>query len=443
MATASTGTTLIRPREPSAEASWQLTELDRANAILVVRGAWLFDRPIDPERLRDGLQRVLVHYPHLAGRPRKGRGVVFAEGGVPFTVASQPGISCADIVAEPALAHRHADRMSALGVQFGWQPLLKVRLTRLRDGTLLTVTCSHAALDGNGFYTFVRNWSWSCSGHPFGAPVLDPSLVPPPLAVSRDELVQQAQAAGWSRLTAGQLLRVVLLTLSGKLGGRCKVLTLSPAQLRRLRTAAARASQQTGLRTFEALSAHLTRMAVRLVGHPAATRCTQVTVLDARRHVATLPAEYAGNAAFAITSAGFTADATLGEIATSIQQGLQPYLATPSERLTHEIALVRALVQQRALYMTYDADAMHAAAPTLIYVNNFWTLPIYDLDFGEPGAALAPVLAIPHDLPDPVLIWPTPPEHGGVEVYFTGRLARAVRRLPADHPWWSELRQWC
>lgn len=433
-------TTLVRPRERSEKSSWQLTELDRANAILVIRGAWLFDQSLDAARLRDGLARVLSHYPHLAGRPRKGQGVVFGGTGVPFTVASRPAIARADVVADPALAHRLAGRLSALWVQLGRQPLLKIKLTQLRDGTLLTVTCSHAALDGNAFYTFVRNWSWCCSGHSFEVPVLDPSLVPSALTVTREELVHLVETAGWSKITPWQLARVALLTLSGKLGGRFKVLELSPAALRRLRATAARESGRPDLRTFEALSAFLTRMCVRLVGHPASTRCSQVTVLDARCHVAALPASYAGNAAFAVTSAGFAASATLGEIAAAIQSGLQPFVATPSSRLTHELALARALVQQRALFMTYDVDAMHAYRPTLIYVNNFWTLPIYDLDFGEPGAPIAPVLAIPHDLPDPVLIWPTAPERDGVEVYFTGRLARAAQRLPGDHPWWSELR---
>ena len=91
--------------------------------------------------------------------------------------------------------------------------------------------------------------------------------------------------------------------------------------------------------------------------------------------------------------------------------------------------------------MPYDVAAMHAARPTLTYVNNFWALPIYDVDFGEEGAPVLPVAAIPHALPDPVLLWPAPPDQGGVEVYFAGRHARALRRLPKDDPWWTELRQ--
>ncbi len=39
------------------------------------------------------------------------------------------------------------------------------------------------------------------------------------------------------------------------------------------------------------------------------------------------------------------------------------------------------------------------------------------------------------------MIWPAPPEQGGVEIYFGGLYARALKELPADDPWWSEMRR--
>ena len=83
---------------------------------------------------------------------------------------------------------------------------------------------------------------------------------------------------------------------------------------------------------------------------------------------------------------------------------------------------------------------MHATRPTTVYVNSFSRVPIYEVDFGDEGSPVRPVLAIPHDLPDPVLIWPAPPGTGGVEVFLTGRMARAAARPDAGDPWWKELR---
>jgi len=51
------------------------------------------------------------------------------------------------------------------------------------------------------------------------------------------------------------------------------------------------------------------------------------------------------------------------------------------------------------------------------------------------------LLNIPHNLPDPVLIWPAPPTRGGFDVFFTGMAARAVKRLAPNHPWWTALHQ--
>lgn len=54
------------------------------------------------------------------------------------------------------------------------------------------------------------------------------------------------------------------------------------------------------------------------------------------------------------------------------------------------------------------------------------SVPVYAVDFG----AGKPVFVVPHNLPDPVLIWPAPPSRGGVEVYFTGVIAHAVQKNP-------------
>ncbi len=37
---------------------------------------------------------------------------------------------------------------------------------------------------------------------------------------------------------------------------------------------------------------------------------------------------------------------------------------------------------------------------------------------GEGAPSARPVRVIPHDLPDPLLIWPAPPDRGGVEGYL-------------------------
>jgi hypothetical protein len=416
-----------------------MTELDRANFILVIRGAWIFDRELDVSRLHDSLAEVLSFYPHLAGRMVAGSAVTLGNAGVPFSVSSRPSVCVRDLCGCPELTHRFADRLHPLLLQRGRGPVLAVRLTRLRDGTLLTVSCSHAVLDGTAFYTFVRNWSRICTGRPFPTPVLDPTLVPAPTAGPRDEILRRAAAEGWTPVSPWTLARMALLSTLGRLGGRRKMAHLAPQALRRLRNVTRREAARPRLRTFEALSAELTRLCARLVELPEETPCSQVTVLDARGHVASLPVTYVGNAAFTVACTGFAAGASRGEIAARIHDALDSRLAFPSAELASDLSLARAVVSHRALVTPYAVAAMHAPRPTLTYINNFWALPIYDIDFGGEGDPITPLLAVPHDLPDPVLIWPAPPSQGGLDVYFAGTYARAARRLSANAPWWAEL----
>jgi hypothetical protein len=143
-----------------------------------------------------------------------------------------------------------------------------------------------------------------------------------------------------------------------------------------------------------------------------------------------------------VFSPTFPAGASLGEIAECLHEANDPILCVPSTRLVEEeIPLVRALVHHRVFVSPMDFAAMNAARPRLTFVNNLVVLPIWDVDFGEEGNPVFPTFAIPQEVPPPVLIWPAPPDQGGVEIYFAGLFARALRRLPEDDPWWRELRQ--
>ena len=169
------------------------------------------------------------------------------------------------------------------------------------------------------------------------------------------------------------------------------------------------------------------------MGLPPQAQCGPVIVLDARSRLSSVPAAYAANAPFVTQPGLFAAGASLPEAAAAIHRGLEPYLDIPSLLLVERVKLARELVRHRAWHVPYDAAAAWAWPPTLTYINDFSSLPVYDVDFG--GGA-APVHVFPHDLPDPVLIWPA---RDGVEVYFRAPYARPLRALPPQHPWFSEL----
>jgi hypothetical protein len=437
-------TELIRADGPPAIPSpWRLTELDGANLLLVLRGTWVFDTALPAARMKAALAGLLTRYPQLAGRlARGGTEVPLTNVGVPFGVASRPDLSVAALVEQPALGPSLAPRLSPWRIRSGGQPLLAVRLTRLRDGEVLSVTASHAALDGRSFYGLVHAWGERVAGRSAPEPVLDQSLVPDARApLDRDAVRADALARGWRPLPLRLLLRVGWLLVTGRLGGRSRAIPLASGALAALLAEARRTSGRSDLTSNDALSAHLAGRFLALFDHAPGTPCHLVTVLDARERVPALPPAFCGNAAYAAVAAELPAGASLGDVAGLAHDGLRPYLTVPSPRLAGDLALGRALVRHRLLMMPYDLGAMHAARPTLAYVNSFVRLPLYDVDLGANGRPLNPCHVVPHDLPDPVLIWPAPPARGGVEVYLTGTAARALARRPPGDGWWRELRR--
>lgn len=419
---------LVRPSAPAPVPFRSLTPLDRVNFWLIIRGTWLFRGPLDPERLRAGLADLLVHYPTLAGRVVDGVRVDLGGQGVPVTVAERPDLSVDDVCARPELAGDLSNRMDKGAVKRGREAPLTARVTRLADGSALGVRCSHAFLDGNGFYTFVRNWSRACAGLPFSPPDLDPGRIPVPEPLSRAEAARRARAAGWQGPSLLGLLRAAPNLLPGRLLEREGPLRFSAAALAELRSTLALDAGCPDLTTHEALAAVLASVTPTWHGLPPGAPCTQAFVTDSRERVAGIPASYAANAAWVTAGAAFSAGDAPARIAARTHAVLGPRLARPSEVLGAEMRLGLEVMRHGLLLVPYDVTRMHVSRPTLTYVNSFVRLPIYDVDFGTPEHPLRPHRAIPHDLPDPFLIWPAPTREEGVEVWLTGVAARAWRR---------------
>jgi shikimate O-hydroxycinnamoyltransferase len=434
-------TETVRATDPGpGPAKWVLTGLDRANLSLVIRGTWVFDGELDPPQLMHSLGRTLALYPHLAGRMSRGEHVELCNAGVPFTVAERRTVTVEELCADPDSAGGFSSPLRLAHARSGRAAPLAVRLTRLQDGWVLGVRVVHACLDGQSFYGMVRNWGRIHSGRPVDTPVLDPSLVPPATTRSRVEVFRAATADGWRKPALLGVVSVLPALALGRLHQRAAPIPFSPAALGRLKQLASRESGQPALTTNEALSAHVTRMCGRLHRIPPGTPRQQVTVADLRGRLAAIPPAFAGNAAYLFVSASFAEGAPLAEIARKTHETLAPLFAPGSPELVRRVVLAQDIMRHRLLMLPYEVTAAFRKRPTVTYVNNFSRLPIYDVDFGAPSRPVTPVRVIPHDLPDPVLIWPAPPAVGGVEVYLTGRNAHAVRRLDPGDPWWAELR---
>jgi hypothetical protein len=416
--------------------SWPLTPIDRYAFQWVIQGTWVFDARLDANALKHGLSRLLDAYPILCGRAAGSR-IEWRDGGVPFGEAADTSLGVADFGPTRVDAARFAHRVSPALIRRGLAPLLTVKLTHLRDGCVLAICCSHACLDGNGFYSMARNLSRATTGRPFPAPTFDRPARSQPR--SRRQVARAARAAGWHRLNALDVIRFAIARPG--LHDRAFVAHFSPAALERCKRALASASACDTLSTNSALLAQVAHCVAALLGLGDGTSFSVSFLVDQRERVQSLAADFARNAVSAVATSSISARASAAEIAARLHERLEPVLARPSEELEATASLTAEVAAHLLPYSSIPLAGLPRRRPTLFYTNSFAKFPVYDLDFGDAARPIRPVRVIPHNLGDQIVVWPAPPSVGGVELYFSGPLARAVARAGNAGAWWTELRR--
>jgi shikimate O-hydroxycinnamoyltransferase len=396
---------------------WQFSPLDQACLRMVLRGTWLFAGQLDVDDLKEGLKELLAYYPHLAGRMKEASGITLTNDGVPFTVVDKPGWRLEDLEQRDDFTNINemTTGIKPARLKKGFDSPLTVKLTRLKDGSVLGVQCSHACMDGESFYTMAYNWGQICRKQEIAEPVLDQSRFPVPGELPKEEAEKAALESGWVKMSLLFLVKLLPLYISGTLKKRSRGFHIPADLIERLKQEIA---GETGIRCSAnvALSALITKKCFDLYNHNEDTSCSQVTVVNCRDRLPGVPSTFVGNASTTITTPAFKAGANMADIAAIIDQTLDPVRQKPSPRLQELFAINFNVMKNRLPYAPFDVPGMHAKKPTVAYINNFSKLPIYDLDFGSGK----PRFVIPHDLGDQVVIWPAHPGKGGVEVYFSG-----------------------
>ncbi|TNE49328.1 MAG: hypothetical protein EP343_12495 [Deltaproteobacteria bacterium] len=432
--------TWIQANNPPQREPWEFGIFDKVNQTLVLRGTWLFREPLNVEAMQEGLRQVLEHYPHLAGRVEDNKRVLCNNAGLPFYVAPPSEHTLKDFETNLPLAKSFAAPLSKRQFKKGRSAGISVQVTPLTDGYVLAVSCVHTLMDGQSFYTMIHHWSRLTRGLPIeNSPLLDQTLFPELPIRPKPEVIQAAEDKGWPKLSPWKMLRLLPFLVFGRHNIRKGPFWLSEEGLTRLKETAREESQRNDLGTNDVLVAHVSLLTSRLLKHAPDTVCKQAVVLDTRLRIPEIPSSFVGNAAFVAPGATYTPTDTLGTLAARTHDALQPYLQKPSPELTRYIHLTKELMHHKVLRTPVDYAAMHGRRPTLPYCNNFTRFPIYDVDFGTPEQPNQPVFVVPHDLPDPIMFWPAPPQRGGVEIYLSGGYAMALSPKDSNDPWWREL----
>jgi hypothetical protein len=416
-----------------------LTPLDRYAFQWVIQGTWVFASRLDIDVLKQGLARLLASYPLLGGRVVAGQRIEGSAKGIPVIHDSDETVGAADFHPGRVDAARFACEIHPRRVRAGAAPLLTLKLTQLREGCVLAICCSHACLDGHSFYQMARNLSLAATGA---------AVAPPPCERRSDDtrlrqraqVARDARQAGWHRITALDALSYA--AAQSRWRDRAFVARFPPPVLQRCRDALARSSACTGLSINSALIAHLAYCVARLVGLAGRDSFSVSVAVDQRERVRALARDFAGNAVSVVATAPIPAESGREDIAARLHERLAPLLTKPSPPLESIARLTADIVFYRLPYSPVAGLRLLGRRRLLFYTNSFARFPVYDLDFGSGSRPVRPIRAIPHNLGDPILVWPAPPPAGGLELYFSGWLARAVRRLAGDDPWWMELRRY-
>lgn len=422
---------LIKAKEYSVPFNiWEYTPLDRACIKMVIRGTWIFDTHLDVELMKDALAKTLSHYPHLAGRMISQVGVTLTDDGVPFGIADEPELSVEEVL-------KRGDSTNIKHFSIGINPgrfskgldsPLTVKVTKLKNGTVLGVQCSHACMDGDSLYTLVYNWGQFCRNESFDKPVLDQSLLPATEDISVEDIRAAADEAGWKKLSIFSLFKLLPAAISGVIKKRSKPFPIYAITITRLKEQLLNTIGVQGSANV-AISALITKRCMELYNHKENTMCSFVTVVNTRKRLAGVPSTYAGNSSLSIATPAFPAETGFAEIASIIEETLKPVRQSPSLELMKLMQLNLYVMKHKLPLAPFNIFGMFEKKPTIIYLNNFSKLHIYDVNFGSGE----PVRVIPHDLGDQIVIWPAPPAKSGVEIYFSGIPTRYVHSLQDNY----------
>jgi len=245
---------------------WKLSVLDRTCFPMVIRGTWIFDVQLDVNIMKAGLKKLLNYYPHLSGRMKDKTGIHLTNDGVPFTVTNDSNLLIAAAYKKGDLIKHFSTEIKPSKIRRGIDAPMSIKITRLEDGSVLGIQCSHACMDGESFYTMVYNWGQICKEEDFKIPVLDQSLFPVPENLTKDQVEQAAYEYGWKRINKLSFFKLLPTFIPGILKERTNAFYFSANALNKLKQ---KISTDNGFpcSTNVALSAFISKMLMKLYEH--------------------------------------------------------------------------------------------------------------------------------------------------------------------------------
>jgi shikimate O-hydroxycinnamoyltransferase len=418
--------------ESQAKDFWTFSQLDTNCLRLEIKGLWLFQGRVNIDALQNSLIKTLDFYPHLSGRIA-GKGINMNNAGVEWQIVEQERISTVDVRKnQHALSDFNSGLKHSQMIK-GKAPLLSVQVTNISDGYVICVHCSHVCLDGDGFYSFVNNWSKLHRGETIDV-TIEKALVLFQQSHTKEEVEQSAIANKWHKMNASILWQFAIIGITKVFSKVTEPIFISDNTIDAIKQSL---FDKTGIKygTHAILSALITRMFMRLNNANPEDIYSQMSVMDIRNRFESINQNYAGNAITTIPTPEFKASVSFDVLVEIIDNSIKEML-NDRQRFADFVILNMETANMKVPYLPLDLKKMNARKPQAIYINNMRRFPVYDVDFGTGK----PIWTPPNDLSDIVKIWPTAPDHEkGVEIYIRGYLVTKIKRIKDLNRWIQEI----
>ena len=163
---------IVKAKQTPDNSTLALSQLDINSMRMVNKGLWIFKESLDIEKIKEALSTVLTHYPHFAGRVVNGKEIALNNAGVDFEAKTNLNISIADLSSLKKPNDYFNKGVNIPAFIKGEAAQVSIRLTTIKDGTVLSLHCAHGCADGDSFYRFVSDWAAIAHGKTITPPLL-------------------------------------------------------------------------------------------------------------------------------------------------------------------------------------------------------------------------------------------------------------------------------
>ncbi|XP_057981339.1 spermidine hydroxycinnamoyl transferase [Malania oleifera] len=392
----------VEPEEATWNGCIALSEWDQTGLITHVPTIYFYRPPqqwlTPPEKiiktLRDTLSRALVHFYPLAGRLRW-----IGDSGSRLELHCN-ALGAQLIAAESAAELDDFGNFSARAefeplfpsvdyrTPIHELPLLLVQLTRFRcGGVSLSLTISHAVVDGQSALHFITEWARIARGEPIATPpVLDRTALragEPPTAPPRFHHTQFDQPPLLIGQTNTENERKKKTTIA--------MLKLTKTQVEKLKSIANASSDDANYSRYEAVAGHIWRCVCKARRHEGEQPTALGICVDFRKRMEpALPRGYFGNAVMDVIATGKSGELMgkpLGYASSRIRAAIETvgneyvWSATNFLKSQGDLCRFQDLHGMMGNYSDGKNGGPFYGNPNL-GVTSWLTLPIYGLDFG-------------------------------------------------------------